>query len=161
MLAMHDWRNQSDSQLLVQSRFEAFRGPGPGGQKRNKTSSAVRLTHQPTGISVIAMESRSQSQNCAKALQRLRYKIALQIRQPFIPTQWQPARLDVSQRSDEYLKTLGVVLDALSEKSWSVSEAATTLGLSTARLVGFIKSDKTLWTEVNRKRATVKLTALR
>jgi protein subunit release factor B len=49
-----------DNQLLADCRWEAFRGPGPGGQKRNKTSSAVRITHLPTGLSAIATESRSQ-----------------------------------------------------------------------------------------------------
>lgn len=161
MLAMSDWRNQTDAQLFDQSRFEAFRGPGPGGQKRNKTSSAVRLTHLPTGISVIAGESRSQPQNRAKALRRLRYQIALQIRCPFDASGWQPALLEVSHRSPQYLLTLGMVLDGLAEAGWSVSDAARALGISTGRLVSFIKADKNLWTEVNRRRSAIQLTALR
>src|SRR5207248_2974059 len=45
--------------LLADCRFDIARGSGPGGQKRNKTSNAVRLTHLPTGIHVTATESRS------------------------------------------------------------------------------------------------------
>ena len=48
--------------------FSFIRASGPGGQKRNKTSSAVRITHEPSGISAIANESRSQAENRRRAL---------------------------------------------------------------------------------------------
>ena len=41
----------------------AYRSSGPGGQKRNKTESSVRVRHRPTGITRIATESRSQTRN--------------------------------------------------------------------------------------------------
>ena len=58
--------------MLAQCEVDTYRASGPGGQKRNKTSSAVRLRHPPTGLLVIAEESRSQHANKAKALKRLR-----------------------------------------------------------------------------------------
>ncbi len=48
-----------------------FKSGGPGGQKKNKTESAVRLQHVPTGITVVATESRSQLQNKKMAWNRL------------------------------------------------------------------------------------------
>ena len=48
-----------------------FRGSGPGGQHRNKTESAVRLRHVPTGVTVVAAEHRSQWRNRESAWQRL------------------------------------------------------------------------------------------
>ena len=55
------------------------KGTGNGGQKINKTSSAVRLKHRPTGIAVSANEERSQSRNRHIALRKLRYEIAMSV----------------------------------------------------------------------------------
>ncbi|MEM9027699.1 MAG: peptide chain release factor H [Pseudomonadota bacterium] len=52
-------------------RFEAFRAGGPGGQHQNKTESAVRAVHVPTGLAVVARDQRSQHRNKASALARL------------------------------------------------------------------------------------------
>src|SRR5881275_2795211 len=74
------WANLSDGQLLAQCGVDTYRASGPGGQKRNKTSSAVRMRHLPSGLIVIAEESRSQHENRARALRRLRQAIYLKIR---------------------------------------------------------------------------------
>src|ERR1700675_46269 len=70
----------SDAQLLAQCNVDTYRASGPGGQKRNKTSSAVRLRHPPSGLLVIAEESRSQHENRARALKRLRQALYLKLR---------------------------------------------------------------------------------
>src|SRR5437588_3997635 len=76
------WTSLTDAQLLAQCEVDTYRASGPGGQKRNKTSSAVRLRHLPSGLIVIAEESRSQHENRARALRRMRAALSLKLREP-------------------------------------------------------------------------------
>src|SRR5580692_9721702 len=79
------WSRLTEDQLLAQCEVDTYRASGPGGQKRNKTSSAVRLRHPPTGLIVIAEESRSQYENRAKALKRMRQALYLKLRDELPP----------------------------------------------------------------------------
>jgi protein subunit release factor B len=67
-----------DSDLEILKRqvvIETYRSSGPGGQRKNKTETAVRIKHLPSGITVIATEYRSQAQNRALAFKRLQERI--------------------------------------------------------------------------------------
>jgi peptide chain release factor 2 len=67
---------ESDEELLRECAVDTFRSSGPGGQHVNKTESAVRLKHLPSGVVVTSRAERSQHQNKALCLEKLREKIA-------------------------------------------------------------------------------------
>jgi hypothetical protein len=162
------WANLSDEQLLAQCEIDTYRASGPGGQKRNKTSSAVRLRHPPSGLIVIAEESRSQHENKARALRRLRRAFFLQIREPIPPSDlaperlacrsdWEQARtpdgrLDLGTRDPRFWPAVGVVLDVFELCQGRLSEAASALGVTTANLGDFLRSDDKVWEQANHLR---------
>jgi peptide chain release factor 1 len=55
--------------------FEATVGHGPGGQHRNKTASAIRAVHRPTGITAYIQSERSQHANKAKAIEVIKARV--------------------------------------------------------------------------------------
>src|SRR5688572_3351001 len=73
---------ESNEDLLRECEVETFRSSGPGGQHVNKTESAVRLRHLPSGIAVTSQQERSQYRNKAICLQKLRKKIEQLNRRP-------------------------------------------------------------------------------
>jgi len=171
------WAGLSDQQLLAQCARDTYRASGPGGQKRNKTSSAVRLRHLPSGLIVIAEESRSQHENRARALRRLRQALYLKVRDD-IPADrltlemlathpdYRGARngtgrLELGRRDPRFWPAVGVVLDVLEARGARVSDAAATLGLSTGNLIDFLGSDPKVWEQANVLRVRFGLKPLR
>lgn len=163
-------RFPTDEVLISQCDVDTYRASGPGGQKRNKTESAVRLRHRPSGLIVIAEESRSQPENKARALRRLRKAMALRLRQAIegedIPAAVQACidkrgRLDVGQRDARYLRAVAAVLDVLVACRGSVADSAKRLGLTTGNLSSFLTGDEDVFVEANRLRTTFGLKPLR
>ncbi len=85
---------ESDDRLLAECRVNTMRAGGKGGQHQNTTDSAVRLTHLPTGIVVVARARRSQLRNREAALGILRRRLEnrLMTRPPRIPTHVPPSQ---------------------------------------------------------------------
>lgn len=163
------WACLSDDALLTQCDIDTYRASGPGGQKRNKTSSAVRVRHRPTGLIVIAEESRSQHENRAKGLQRLRQALFLELRDT-LPTdklvaggmadaselmavRGRDGRLDAGRKDPAFWPAAGIVLDVLAALDARVAEAAECLGISTANLIDFLRESPKLWQQANWWRA--------
>lgn len=153
------WTNLSDAQLLAQCEVDTYRASGPGGQKRNKTSSAVRLRHLPSGLIVIAEESRSQHENKARALRRVRQALYLKIREPValdtvkddpnLALAKTRGRLNVGRRDARFWPAVGLVLDTLADVQARVADAAKALGLTTGNLIRFVQSEPKVWEQVN------------
>jgi len=75
-------------QLEKEVEFTAYQASGPGGQHRNRTFSAIRAKHLPTGIVVTASDSRSQLRNRRIAMERLRDRLLEHFHEdpPRVPT---------------------------------------------------------------------------
>lgn len=158
----------SDADLLGQCEVQTRRGSGPGGQKRNKTESAVRLRHAPSGITVQSDDTRSQHQNRRRALARLRERIALTLRHEIDPATWKPpeslARLlqgAVGRNNPDYLPAVAALLDLFVAVGCSVRDAAQHLGIGTGALSRRLLADESLARAVNGLRAERGLRLLR
>ena len=162
----------SDSELLNDCRVETFRSYGSGGQKRNKTDSAVRLTHAPTGITSQAFEDRSQHRNRSRALVRLRETIALSIRRPVrLDGYTPPPELQIilpnvkwnriGRHHRSYPAGIQVLLDLFFACDCSISETAAHVGISTGSLSRMILADSHLLHAVNKLRLAADLHPLR
>jgi protein subunit release factor B len=78
---MHQKYDTNPDILKHQVLLETYRSRGPGGQRKNKVETAVRLKHLPSGITVIATEHRSQAENRKLAFERLRERL-MKLNQP-------------------------------------------------------------------------------
>ncbi len=168
------WTVLDDQHLLGQCAVDTYRASGPGGQKRNKTSSAVRLRHLPSGLMVIAEESRSQHENRARALKRLRQAFFLKLRNPvpaepetlaarpeYAAIRGTEERLHLGRKDPRYWPLVGLVLDVLEATAGRVAEAAALLKLSTGNLVDILASDPKVWEQANHTRARFGLKSLK
>ncbi len=152
----------SDEQLLAQCAVHAYRASGPGGQKRNKTSSAVRLHHTPTGLCAQGEEDRSQHVNKRRALRRLRLVLATEcivatapvdfLASETMQTHRSSGRLVIRQRDPDAPLLFNELLGLFEGTSAQVRTAAECLEISTANLVEVFAADVHVWRKVNQIR---------
>lgn len=152
-----------DPGLIGECEVHIYKASGPGGQHRNKVSSAVRLHHKPSGVTATANDSRSQAENRKRALRRLRMNLALRLRKDFPPpgeplpaplgdclhapkkpAGHAPRRLQVGRRDERYWPVAAVLLDALDHCTGRLAETAGCIGISTGNLTAVLKQDRHL-----------------
>ena len=127
-----------DCELIMQ------KGTGNGGQKINKTSSAVRLRHRPTGIAVSANEERSQSRNRHIALRKLRYEIALSIHVPAsAPFELMPSPSPANHA--RLILWTAALFDRLAATEYDLAKTAVLCGASVSRLERVMRKYPQLW----------------
>jgi len=146
-------------ELLAQCEVRHERRSGPGGQHRNKVATAVVLTHRPTGVRAEANERRSQSENQAEALQRLRVRLAVELRGPArgqTSPLWRSrvigGRLVISPAHDDFPALLAEALDALVAADYDLQAAAAALAITATQLARFLRHEPSAWLSVNQGR---------
>jgi hypothetical protein len=155
------WLRLDDVALLKECQQERYRASGPGGQRRNKVETAIRLHHRSSGLVAQAEESRSPEENRTRALRRLRERIALELRTPFdleapplvpelLSQRGLKGRLSVNPRNRDYPIIVATVLDALEAAEGSYAKAASALGLTTSQVLRFLRSDPHVWRAARR-----------
>lgn len=140
-------------QLLESCGLRTQRRSGPGGQHRNKTSSGVFLCHEPTNIVGEATEKRSQADNRAVALQRLRYRLAVEVRTPSLldqecdsneeaelRTQYRGSPLKIGERNYTRPGVLALILNDLHAAGGQPSAVSPVWQTTTSALIRLIKS---------------------
>ena len=149
----------SIDELLAQCDARHERRSGPGGQHRNKVATAVVLTHRPTGLMAEANERRSQADNHAEAVRRLRVRLAIEFRSPTkgdTSALWRSrvsgGRLAINPAHDDFPAMLAEALDALVAADYEMSPAAVDLGITATQLARFLQHEPLAWANVNEGR---------
>ena len=121
------------------------KGTGNGGQKINKTSSAVRLRHRPTGIAVAANEERSQAKNRHIALRKLRYEIALRVHADPSDTEFELLPSPSPANHARLILWMAALFDRLAASGFDLAQTAALCGVSVSQLERAMRKYPQVW----------------
>ena len=147
----------SEAEFVRLCTLDFFKSSGAGGQHRNKTSSAVRVTHKETGLSAEDCTERSQHRNRSNAVQKLKLLIALNIRQSSgndLP------RMECSLSAPDYPLFVAQVFDILEACGYDHKNSAARCGISSSAFLKKLFRDPTVWQEFSRRREALGLPKL-
>jgi hypothetical protein len=143
------WLALPPADLLGQCRQSRFQGSGPGGQKRNRVYSGVRLSHAPSGLSAECVEWRESARNVEDALSRLRLALALAASEvPYPggdPAAGQPFRVAANPGHPDYARGALRALSLLRNGGGQVAAAAAALGCTASALTRYLRAEKSVW----------------
>ena len=138
------WLSADDDALLRTCDLIMQKGTGNGGQKINKTSSAVRLKHRPSGIAVSANEERSQSRNRHIALRKLRYEIAMSVHaEPSVEFTLLPSPSPSNHA--RLIPWIAGLFDRLDAANYDLTETATNCNVSVSQLERVMRKYPAVW----------------
>ncbi len=148
-------------ELLKRCELRTQRRSGPGGQHRNKTSSGVFLTASDWGIVAEATERRSQAQNRVVALNRLRFRLAVELRsvsvldepvtaaEQELRDRYSGSRLKLNDENAMKPGVLSLVLNDIHAAGGQPSLVSKAWRSSTSSIVGFLSSHPPAFTYTN------------
>lgn len=169
--------------LLAQCEILRTRRSGPGGQHRNKVETAIVIKHEPTGLVAEANEKRSQAENRAVAIQRLRLVLAVEHRavrdgtysqskpsesktsqsngdlkaSDLLKTRIRHRKLSVNLKHEDFPKLLAELLDHLAAANYELAKVASQIDLTNSQILKFLKQHPPAFEKFNRERAKVGL----
>jgi hypothetical protein len=157
-------------QLIAECEIRRMRRSGPGGQHRNKVETAVCIEHRPTGLSAEAGERRSQPENRAVALFRLRLRLAVEVRRPlttaYVPSpHWRSrcrgGKVAVNSSHDDFPAILAEALDVAAACDNDVKASAAILECTPSQLTKLLQQEPRAIAAVNQARARLGLHPLK
>lgn len=160
----------SDDDLLAGCRELKFKGSGPGGQRRNKVETGVRLEHAETGLRAEATERRFAGENRTVALKRLRLTLAVDHRLPRrrddLPAAlWiertRAGRILIGENHADVPALLCGALDLLAATGGDFPPVAEDLGLTVSQLMKLLKFEPEAWARVKTLRAASGLPSIK
>ena len=161
LLSVCRWLALPRGELLGACRQTRYQGSGPGGQKRNRVYSGIRLLHPDSGLSIEADARRESRRNLEDALHRLRLELALSV----VSVSGSPKAeggVDVAAEASSVFQSPAFRANAspshedfplfalravyfLNQHQGRASAAAQALGCTASAMTRFLKTDKTLW----------------